>query len=64
MKIIKTEYFGEGESKYKVETYDNGAVVRSGCNESPTPLPTLSDTDEAILNTNANVEYLVALSEL
>lgn len=28
------------------------------------PLPTLSETDEAILNTNANVEYLVALKEL
>lgn len=31
---------------------------------TPTPLPTLSKTDEAILNTNANVEYLVALKEL
>ena len=30
----------------------------------PEPLPTLSETDEAILNTNANVEYLVALKEL
>ena len=28
------------------------------------PIPTLSETDEAILNTNANVEYLVALKEL
>ena len=31
---------------------------------TPKPLPTLSETDEAILNTNANVEYLVALKEL
>lgn len=30
----------------------------------PEPLPVLSETDEAILNTNANVEYLVALKEL
>lgn len=30
----------------------------------PELLPTLSETEEAILNTNANVEYLVALKEL
>lgn len=28
------------------------------------PLSEMSETDEAILNTNANVEYLVALKEL
>ncbi len=28
------------------------------------PLSEMSETDEAILNTNANIEYLVALKEL
>ena len=66
MKIISTEIITEGECKYKVETYDNGAIVKSGCtnDDLPEPIPTLSETDEAILNTNANVEYLVALKEL
>ena len=66
MNIISTEIIEEQGHKYIIETYDNGTVVKSAYSEEyiPEPLPTLSETDEAILNTNANVEYLVALKEL
>ena len=69
MKIILTEIIEEQGQKYKVETYDNGTIVKSAYSDKPIdplpePKPTLSETDEAILNTNANVEYLVALKEL
>lgn len=60
MKTISTEM----KDGYKIETFDNGTVVKSSHSSIPKPLPTLSETDEAILNTNANVEYLVALKEL
>ena len=46
----------------KNKRYVNGEWVV--IEPTPEPLPTLSETDEAILNTNANVEYLVALKEL
>ena len=64
MKVISTEIIIDGDKKYKVVTYDNGTVVKSSYSDYQEPLPTLSETDEVILNTNANVEYLVALKEL
>lgn len=69
MKILSTEIIEENGQKYEIKTFDNGAKVKIAYSDEPIdplpePLPTLSETDEAILNTNANVEYLVALKEL
>ncbi len=67
----RTEIIEENGVMYRVETYDDGTRVKSIYVETPptpepTPqtLPEISETEEAILNTNANVEYLVALKEL
>lgn len=67
----RIEIVEENGIKYRVETYDDGTRVKSLYVESsPAPKPTpqklteISETEEAILNTNANVEYLVALKEL
>lgn len=67
----RIEIVEENGIKYRVETYDDGTKVKSMYVENlpapePTPqtLPELSETEEAIINTNANVEYLVALKEL
>lgn len=70
MRIISTEIIEENGCKYTVTTYENGAVSKviypdpNAEPPAPEPLPELSDADEAILNTAANVEYLVALKEL
>lgn len=68
----RMEIIEENGIKYQVETYDDGTKVKSVYSETPStpPEPTpqtlleISETDEAILNTSANVEYLVALKEL
>lgn len=67
----RMEIIEENGIKYRVETYDDGTKVKSLYVETPpAPEPTpqtlleISETDEAILNTSANVEYLVALKEL
>lgn len=67
--IVKEEIIEEDGLKYKVEKYDNGAVVKSLYSDEPIEPeprlePELSATEQAILETQANAEYLVALSEL
>lgn len=70
MHIISTEIIEENGCKYTVTTYENGIISKIACPISEVEpsasktLPTLSEKEEAILNTNANVEYLVALKEL
>ena len=59
--VIPVRCSGTYEEKMARATAHIGAI-RSAVNTEP--LPVLSETDEAILNTNANVEYLVALKEL
>ena len=60
---------GEYTAEEAKALFDNGVIDNETYHiligdPLPEPLPTLSETDEAILNTNANVEYLVALKEL
>lgn len=69
--MIRTEIIEENGIKYRVETYDDGTKVKTIYVENlpapepkPQPLHELSETEEAIMNTDANVEYLVALKEL
>lgn len=67
MKVIKVEELIENDSTYIVTTYDNGYVVqelKSENTEEQKEEPILSETEEAILNTNMNVEYLVIMQEL
>ena len=67
MKIVSIEEIIEDDSTYIVTTYDNGYVVqelKSENTEEQKEEPILSETDEAIFNTNMNVEYLVILQEL
>lgn len=66
MKIISTEIIEEQGQKYKVETYDNGAIVKSAFSDEPIikHAPELPATEQAIYETQANTEYLIALSEL
>lgn len=69
MKLISKEIIEEDGLKYKVEKYDNGAVVKSLYSDEPIepepqPEHKLSETEQAILETQVNTEYLVALSEL
>ena len=67
LEIVKIEEIIENDSIYIVTTYDNGYVVqelKSENTEEQKEEPILSETDEAILNTNMNVEYLVILQEL
>lgn len=67
MKIVSIEEIIEDDSTYIVTTYDNGYVVqelKSETIEEEKKEPILSETEEAILNTNMNVEYLVILQEL
>lgn len=54
------------EEKLEAAEKKKAEIEKTGVERyiTPKPLPTLSETDEAILNTNANVEYLVALKEL
>ena len=66
----RTEIIEENGVMYRVETYDEGTKVKSLYGETPSPeptpqtLPEMSETEEAILNTNANVEYLLTLKEM
>ena len=67
MEIVKIEEIIENDYIYIVTTYDNGYVVqelKSETIEEEKKEPILSETDEAIFNTNMNVEYLVILQEL
>lgn len=67
MKIVSIEEIIEDDSTYIVTTYDNGYVVqelKSENTEEQKEEPILSETEEAILNTNMNVEYLVIMQEL
>lgn len=62
MKVISTEI----KDGYKIDTYDNGAVVKVIYIDKPTPepAPELSATEQAIFEAQVNTEYLVALKEL
>ncbi|MBQ4523343.1 MAG: hypothetical protein IJA10_10400 [Lachnospiraceae bacterium] len=67
MNIINVEEIIENDSTYIVTTYDNGCIVQELKpleNTGEQKEEILSETDEAILNTNINIEYLVALQEL
>lgn len=69
MEIIKTEIVELDGSLFKVDTYNNGFVVKGAyCNEEcvpvPTMLPEMDAYEQAIYETHTNTEYLVALSEL
>lgn len=67
LEIVKIEEIIENDYIYIVTTYDNGYVVqelKSETIEEEKKEPILSETDEAIFNTNMNVEYLVILQEL
>lgn len=54
------------EEKLKAAKKKKAEIEKAGVERyiTPKPLPTLLETDEAILNINANIEYLVALSEI
>ena len=69
MKLISSEIIEENGQKYKVDKYDNGAVVKAAYSDEPIepepqPEPELSETEQAIFETQANTEYLISLSEL
>lgn len=70
--MLKSEIIEENGVSYIVETYENGTKVKSVFYEEPItppepepqPLSEMSDTEQAIFETQANTEYLIALSEL
>lgn len=51
---------------YIITEYDNGTITKEIYTESKIEpeKPVLSEIDEAILTTSANVEYLIALKEM
>lgn len=69
--VIRNEVIKEGEKKYEVTEYSNGAVVKvtiqdndEGTVNQQQSDVRLSDYEQMQLETSANVEYLVALAEL
>ena len=65
LKIISTEIVEENGLKYKVDTYNNGAIVRAVYTEpSASTEPELSETEETIMDTNTKVSYIECLMEL
>lgn len=64
--IVTTEEIEENGIVYVVETYSNGAIVKyiKPIGEPQPEILHLNDTEEAILETALNVEYLVCLAEL
>ena len=68
---IRKEVIKEGEKKYEVTKYSNGAVVKVTIQDNGEGVVNqqqsdvlLSDYEQMQLETSSNVEYLVALAEL
>ena len=68
MKIVKTEIIEEDGTKYKVYTYDNGAVVKVTYSDEPIPEPEPIEseptTEEILADIQINTDYLVCLAEI
>jgi hypothetical protein len=66
--IVSEETVQEGENTYKVTVYESGTRVKELVSENgeplPQPLPELPDDVVMNMEMAANVEYLVAVSEL
>jgi hypothetical protein len=63
-KQMKTTYFGTSEDNITSTVTVGVPTEEDEVEEISEPVQILSETEEAILNTNINVEYLVALQEL
>ena len=68
MKIIKEEETTRDGMPCIAQTYDNGAMVRFMKGEPPKEPEreeeTLTETEQAILETAVNVDYLVCLQDM
>ena len=68
MKIIREEESTRDGLPYIAQTYDNGATVRFMKGEPPKEPEreeeTLTEQEQAILETAINVDYLVCMKEL
>ena len=65
LKIISPEIVEENGLKYKVDTYNNGAIVKAVYTEPSAPTePELSEMEETIMDTNTKVSYIECLMEL
>ena len=68
MKIVKTEIIEEDGTKYKVDTYDNGAVVKVTYSDEPITEPEHIEseptTEEILADIQVNTDYLVCLAEI
>ena len=73
--LIKSEMIEKNEKEFVVEYFgyfdENGNEVISGTRTMlkqteipPMPEPTLTETEQAILDTAINVDYLVCMKEL
>lgn len=66
MKIVKSRIFKSFGTLMCEDTYDNGAIMRypttSATEQEDTDL--LDEQEQAILETEANTEYLVTLAEI
>ena len=61
---MKTTYFGTSEDNITSTVTAPVPIEDDEAEETVEIAPVLSETEEAILNTNINVEYLVTLQEL
>lgn len=71
MRLKKVEEIHEDGVVFIAETYSNGkreTIVKTQKSDKTVkvekPIPELTETEEAILNTAINTEYLVCLAEL
>lgn len=67
MKIVKTKIYKSFGVLMQEDTYDNGAVMRYPTTSdaiNPDDTDLLDEQEQAILETEANTEYLVALAEI
>lgn len=60
MKLISEEIIEEDGQKYKVETYDNGAVVKSAWSDEPMPEPEPVEPEEPDPTQLDNIEESLA----
>lgn len=61
---VKMKRIFYGNSEDEITSVVEVSVIDEKEMEDVTEAAVLSETDEAILNTNLNVEYLIALQEL
>lgn len=65
MGIIKSEPYKDDDGKTRVrEFYENGTIIERIADEEIQPEPTPLSTEQAIMQTAINTEYMMSLMEV